>query len=129
MKTIFTLSISTLLFVVGVASAGGNSSAAVKGSANFSTGERTYLGSYTVSDRSISVDIDGLNYKGKYASLAEDNVKATGEILTGIWGRAFLFASSANTLRCQLDAGFPNVSGQCQDASGRHFQLKPGIAN
>ena len=129
MKTILNLTLSTLIFAAGGASAGGDSSGAIKGFANFTAGERTYRGNYAASDKSITVDIDGLNYKGNYASLAEDNARPASETMTGSWGRAFLFASSAKTLRCQLDAGFPNVSGQCQDAGGRYFQLKPGGAN
>ena len=126
MKNILKILLSMLVLVSGTASAGGESSAAVTGSARFSTAERTYLGNFTTSDRSISVDIDGLTYKGNYASLAEDSAGSTPGAMPGNWGRAFLFASSAKTLRCQLDAGFPKVSGQCQDAGGRQFLLKPG---
>ena len=64
--------LSMLVFASGGAAAGGESSAAIKGSTSFSTGEQTYLGHYATSDKSISVDIDGLNYKGNYATLAED---------------------------------------------------------
>ena len=125
-KNILTISLSVLIFVCSAALAGVESTAAVAGSATFSTGERTYLGNFATSDRSISVDIDGLSYKGNYASLAEDSAGSTSGAINGNWGRAFLFASSAKTLRCQLDAGFPKVSGQCQDAGGRQFLLKPG---
>lgn len=125
MKLILMISMSMLVFVSGGASAGGESSAAITGSTSFSTKDRTYLGNFATSDKSISVDIDGLNYKGNYVSLLEDNAGSGSGALTGSWGRAFLFASSAKTLRCQLDAGFPKVSGQCQDAGGRQFLLKP----
>lgn len=122
------ISMSVLVFASGGASASGESSTANKGSASFSTGERIYVGNYATSNKSISVDIDGLNYKGNYASLSEDTAGSASGALTGTWGRAFLFASSAKTLRCQLDAGFPKVSGQCQDAAGRQFLLKPDSA-
>ena len=131
MKLILMISLSSLVFMSGGASAGGaplTATTALTGSASFSSGERTYLGTYAITDKSISVDIDGLNYKGNYASLAEDSAGSSSAAETGSWGRAFLFASSAKTLRCQLDAGFPKVSGQCQDAGGRHFLLKPGAA-
>ena len=128
MKLILMISLSSLLLVSGGASAGGALLTALTGSASFSSGERTYLGTYATTDKSISVDIDGLNYKGNYASLAEDSAGSSSGAATGSWGRAFLFASSAKTLRCRLDAGFPKVSGQCQDAGGRHFLLKPGAA-
>ena len=128
MKLILIISLSSLVFASGVVFAGGAPLTALTGSASFNSGERTYLGTYATTDKSISVDIDGLNYKGNYASLAEDSAGSSSGAATGSWGRAFLFASSARTLRCQLDAGFPKVSGQCQDAGGRHFLLKPGAA-
>ena len=126
MKNILTISLSVLVFVSSAAFAGVESTSAVTGSATFITGERTYLGNFATSDKSISVDIDGLSYKGNYAPFAEDSAGSSSGAITGNWGRAFLFASSAKTLRCQLDAGFPKVSGQCKDASGRQFLLKPG---
>ena len=122
------ISLSSLVFVFDGASAGGTPLTALTGSASFSSGEQTYLGTYVTTDKSISVDIDGLKYKGNYASLAEDSAGSSSGAATGSWGRAFLFASSAKTVRCRLDAGFPKVSGQCQDAGGRHFLLKPGAA-
>ena len=125
MKLTLMISLSMLVFASGGASAGGESSVAIKGSTSLSSGEQTYLGHYATVDKSISVDIDGVNYKGNYASLAEDNSGSGSGSTSGSWGRAFLFASSAKTLRCQLDAGFPKVSGQCQDAGGRQFLLKP----
>lgn len=125
MKLTLMISLSMLVFTSGGASAGGESSSAIKGSTSFSTGEQTYLGHYATSDKSISVDIDGLNYKGNYATVAEDISGSGSGATSGSWGRAFLFASSAKTLRCQLDAGFPTVSGKCQDAGGRQFLLKP----
>lgn len=128
MKNILILFLGVLVFISDGAFASGASSTTVTGSASFSTEGRTYLGTFATEDKSISVDIDGLNYRGNYASLAEDKAGTSSGARTGTWGRAFLFASSAKTLRCQLDAGFPKVSGQCQGAGGRHFQLKSGVA-
>ena len=128
MKNILTISLIMLAFISSGAFAGGAPSTASTGSASFVSGERTFLGNYDTTDKSISVDIDGLNYKGNYTSLAEDSAGPSSGATSGSWGRAFLFASSARTLRCQLDAGFPKVSGRCQDAGGRLYLLKPDSA-
>ena len=80
-----------------------------------------------MAEKLVSFDIDGLVYKGYYASRAEDDAGATSGISTGKWGRAFLFASSAKVLRCQLETGFPKASGQCQGADGRIFRLTAGV--
>lgn len=127
MKTILLIALSTLISISGTASASDESSATT-GSASLSTGSQNYQGSYSASTKSMSIDIDGLNYKGNYASITEDSAGSDSGALTGKWGRAFLFASSAKTLRCQLDEGFPKVSGKCQDAGGRQFQLTSGVA-
>ena len=99
-------------------------SAASSGIATFTADGRTYLGTYSVADKRMSVDIDGAIYNGHYATNAEDSGAAGNTSQAGSWGRAFLFASSAKVLRCKLDAGFPKVSGQCEGADGRQFQLK-----
>jgi hypothetical protein len=52
---------------------------------------------------------------------------ALSETKDGQWGSAFLFASSAEVLQCQLDAGFPQVKGRCQGADGRKFDLGPTL--
>lgn len=104
----------------------GASGAAASGTATFNAEGRSYLGTYSTPDKLISVDIDGLTYKGYYASNAEDDGAASSGASSGRWGRAFLFASSAQVLRCQLDSGFPKVSGQCQGTDGRDFKLKLG---
>lgn len=127
-RIILTISLSFMMLLPGAASASGEPPTALKGSASFSTGHQIYSGSYSVSTKSISVDIDGFNYAGNYASVAEDSAGSATGAAAGKWGRAFLFASSAKTLRCQLDEGFPKVSGTCQDAQGRQFQLRPGVA-
>ena len=93
------------------------------GTAVFTTEGRTYLGIYSTEEKLIAVDIDGLMYKGYYASHAEDGGGATSGYLAGKWGRAFLFASSAKILRCQLETAFPKATGQCQGADGRVFRL------
>ena len=127
MKTVLKICLSMLVFICGSLFASGNSSAAPNESATLNIGERTYSGTYTAATRSISIEIDGLKYKGNYASIADDNAGPMSGVVTGKWGRAFLFASSSKTLRCELDKGFPEVSGKCHDAGGRLFYLKPGV--
>lgn len=98
------------------------------GAASFTTADRSYLGQYTVADQALSVDIDGLLYKGHYAARTEDvSTPLAGEPNAGRWGRAFLFASSAKVLQCQMNTGFPKVNGFCQDADGRKFELGPAV--
>jgi hypothetical protein len=98
------------------------------GAAAFTTDGRTYLGQYAVADQSVSVDIDGLLYQGHYVARADDDAGLRVDTSrTGRWGRAFLFASSAQVLQCRLDAGFPQVSGKCEDAGGRQFELTPAV--
>ena len=126
MSKIFAIPLSLLVLTSGGASAGGEPVPAPTGFVSLSIAEQTYVGRYAAADKSLSVDIDGLSYRGNYASVSEDTAAAASGAMTGTWGRAFLFASSAKTLRCQLDAGFPAVSGQCQDADGRQFKLKAG---
>ena len=99
--------------------------AATTGEAIFTAENRAYVGTYSTSDKLVSVEIDGLTYKGYYASHAQDDGRAATQTPDRGWGRAFLFSSSANVLRCALDTGFPKVSGQCQGSDGRSFQLTP----
>lgn len=101
--------------------------AATTGEAIFTAENRTYVGTYSTSDKLVSVEIDGLTYKGYYASHAQDDGRAATQTPARGWGRAFLFASSANVLRCALDTGFPKASGQCQGSDGRYFQLTPDL--
>lgn len=96
------------------------------GTALLTTEGRTYVGTYSLAEKLILFDIDGVAYKGYYASHAQDDGSTTSGISSGKWGRAFLFASSAKVLRCQLETEFPKVSGQCQGADGRIFRLTPG---
>ena len=103
-------------------------SAPQSGVASFINESQTYKGQYTVKNQSIWVNIDGLVYRGNYAANALEVNAASGGPPVGSWGRAFLFASSAKVLQCQLDSGFPKVSGRCQSADGRTFDLKPGVA-
>lgn len=99
-------------------------SAPEEGTAAFTTEGRTYLGQYTVADRALSVEIDGLLYKGHYTAHAEDSSHAAQNApASGQWGGAFLFASSAAVLRCRLDTHLPQVSGLCDAADGRRFEL------
>lgn len=124
MKKIQLSVLSTFCLVACAVSA--STSWASTGSATFNAGGRIYSGLYSTADKLISVDIDGLIYKGHYASNAEDSGGASPGVPSGKWGRAFLFASSAQVLRCELDAGFPKFSGQCQGTDGRQFKLKLG---
>lgn len=101
-------------------------SAPQSGVAAFVTEGRTYEGEYAVKNQAISVNIDGLVYRGNYAANLQEGGAAPGGAQVGNWGRAFLFATSAKVLQCQLDSGFPRVSGRCQSADGRNFDLKPG---
>ena len=130
MKTILKITLSALTLmsslVFGAALAGDTAATALTGSASFATQDRTYVGSYSTAKKSMSVDIDGLTYKGHYASNAEDSAALSNVALTAGWGRAFLFASSAKTLQCQLDAGFPDATGQCLDAQGRVYRMNAG---
>ena len=96
------------------------------GVATFFAAGQTYPGTYSTADKLIKVDINGLVYKGHYASRAEDSAGAASGVSAGSWGRAFLFASSANVMQCQLDTGFPKVRGQCLGSDGRKFELKLG---
>jgi len=101
-------------------------SAPETGAATFTTDGSSYTGQYSVADQALSVDIDGLLYQGHYASREESgNTALAGGPGAGLWGRAFLFASSAKVLQCKLDAGFPQVSGLCLDADGRKYALAP----
>ncbi len=97
------------------------------GAAAFTSEGRTYLGQYSVADQSVSVAIDGLLYRGNYVAREDDAGLKVDASKTGRWGRAFLFASSAQVLQCRLDAGFPQVSGKCEDAGGRQFELGPAV--
>ena len=95
----------------------------------------SYVGSYGVGDKSMNVVIDGLPYRGHFsdAKIGRNsggnsdvgNTAVADASLSGSWGRAFLFASSAKVMKCKLDTGFPKVSGSCHDADGRSFQLMP----
>jgi hypothetical protein len=84
-----------------------------------------YVGRYGMDDHSLTVVIDGLPYKGHFSDKSSDPVGPAGDgaSLSGNWGRAFLFASSAKVMQCALDTGFPTVSGRCKDAQGRPFKL------
>ena len=95
------------------------------GTATFTSEGRTYIGQYSATEHALSVEIDGLIYRGHYAAQANDAGAAL-QSASGArpWGRAFLFASSAKVLQCRLDTDFPQVKGACQAADGRNFDLK-----
>lgn len=95
----------------------------------------SYVGGYGVGDKSMSVVINGLPYRGHFSDTKSSrnsgmksdvgNTAVADAYLSGSWGHAFLFASSAKVMKCKLDTGFPQVSGSCHDADGRFFQLMP----
>ena len=94
------------------------------GPVEFIAESRTYTGQYAAENRSIAVEIDGVRYQGHYASNTEDEAAPQiNKPKTGQWGRGFLFAHSAKVLQCQLNSGFPRVSGQCQSADGRRYEI------
>lgn len=106
--------------VGSAAAADAIASGALTGEVVFATSNQSYPGRYSPDNQALSVEIDGLLYRGHYVARADDAAPAGG----GVWGRAFLFASSASVLQCQLSAGFPQVSGVCQAADGRIFDLR-----
>lgn len=120
------ISVMPVLVLTACAAFASASWAASDGVVTFFAAGQTYPGIYSTADKLIKVDIDGLVYKGHYASRVEDSAGAESRIPAGTWGRAFLFASSAKVLQCQLDAGFPKVRGQCLGSDGRKFELKIG---
>ena len=94
------------------------------GPVEFISESRTYTGQYAAENRSIAVEIDGVRYQGHYASNTEDEAALQiNKPKTGQWGRGFLFAHRAKVLQCQLNSGFPKVSGQCQSADGRQYEI------
>ncbi len=100
------------------------------GMATFTSADRTYQGQFTTAGRALSVEIDGVLYRGHYASRSEDDGSlAASPAASGQWGRAFLFASSANILQCRLDSNFPQIKGLCRAADGREFDLKMPAGN
>ena len=105
----------------------GNSSST--GNRGSSGSGQTYRGYYALADQALAVDIDGVQYRGHYASdpAAEGAALPDGE-RGKAWGSAFLFASSAKVLQCRLDRGFPQMTGQCRDAEGREFRLRAASA-
>ena len=120
-----TMAAITLPLVAGSALAGPDS-----GTATFTSADRTYQGQFTTAGRGLSVEIDGVLYRGHYASRSEDDGGlAASPAASGQWGRAFLFASSANILQCRLETNFPQVRGLCRAADGREFDLKMPAVN
>ncbi len=94
------------------------------GRLTFTADGRAYPGQHAAGDRALSVEIDGFKYRGHYQPHAASteplpNVGAE----SGAWGHAFLFASSAQVMRCQLNRALPDLQGTCQSADGRTFDL------
>lgn len=125
MSTIFRSALNSLVFAATWGLAGLAVSAPPSGGTAFITEGRTYQGHYAIKNQAIWVNIDGLLYRGNYAANSQKIGAAPGGAPVGHWGHAFLFATSAKVLQCQLDSGFPRVSGRCQSADGRSFDLKP----
>ena len=95
------------------------------GVAACTNGGHPCLGRFELLDRALSVNIVGWLYCGHYAVLAEDEGAAVpGAPPVGRWNRAFLFSSSAKVLQRQWATGFPQVSGWCQGANDRQFELR-----
>ena len=95
------------------------------GSAFFTSGGKTYAGQFSLTDSTLGVTIEGMNFKGGFAkTVPGDVVLPTAVASSGNWGRAFLFGSSADVLQCRLDAGFPALAGECVRTDGRKFLLK-----
>lgn len=128
MNKILRSALTSLVFAATWGLAGPAVSAPHSGGAAFITEGRTYQGYYASKTQAIWVNIDGLLYRGNYAANSQKIGTAPGGAPVGHWGRAFLFATSAKVLQCQLDSGFPRVSGRCQSADGRTFDLKPVTA-
>lgn len=117
--------IHALLAVALAALASPVRSANEAGAATFTSEGSTYIGQYSATNHALSVEIDGLLYRGHYAAQADDAGAALQSASgAGPWGRAFLFASSAKVLQCRLDTDFPQVKGACLAADGRSFDLK-----
>lgn len=127
MSNILRSALHTLVLAASWGLAGLAMAAPQSGGAAFVSEGRTYHGQYAVRNQAISVTIDGLVYRGNYMANSHKNAAAPGDAPVGRWGRAFLFATSAKVLQCQLDSGFPRVSGRCQSADGRHFDLQPAV--
>lgn len=95
------------------------------GPASFKTEGRSYLGRYSTADSSLTVEIEGMKYRGNFTQTTVPSDLGSSEPAgTGSWGKAFLFASSAKILQCQLDSGFPELRGKCRSADGRDFRLE-----
>lgn len=127
MNKIATHALSALILAAPWGLAGLAAAAPQSGIAVFVGEGRSYQGEYAVKNQAISVNIDGLIYRGNYAANTKEDAATRGSAPVGSWGRAFLFATSAKVLQCQLDSGFPRVSGRCQSADGRNFDLKPAV--
>ena len=117
--------LSAFLLLTMVASAHAGDS----GDAFFSDERATYQGRFSIAEKTLSVTIDGLTYRGGFVeAVSGQNALAESAPMrsapAGLWGRAFLFASSANVLQCQLDSGFPNLAGRCVASNGGLFALK-----
>lgn len=125
MKTHQKRLISTAAFVIlNIALASAAWPASSGSPVAFVASDKVYRGEFSPADQALSVTIDGLAYRGHYAAQGDDAAISVRGGANGQWGRAFLFASSAKVLQCELKTAFPHVSGQCLDAEGRKFELR-----
>ena len=94
------------------------------GLVTFADERQTYIGQYSISDLTLSVEIEGMKYRGNFSeTISLQDRGRSGATSTEPWGKAFLFGSSAKVLQCQLDSGFPRLKGNCQGSDGRKFRL------
>ena len=119
------------ILLIGIAAAAVNAAAQTQGAVVLTAGNAQYVGFYSMADHALSVTLEGTLYRGHFAQRTgmigatdEQAAASSGRGPNGRWGRAFLFASSAQVLQCELDSGFPAASGHCTDTKGRYFQLK-----
>lgn len=100
-------------------------SAQNSGTVAFIADSATYLGRYCLFERTLSVDIDGMHYRGNFEpSVVSSAEKRNENPNAAHWGKAFLFASSAKILQCTLDSGFPSLRGSCTTAEGRRLKIE-----
>lgn len=125
MKTHQKRLISMVAFIIlNIALASAASPASSGNPVAFVASDNVYRGEFNPADQALFVTIDSLTYRGHYAAQDGNAGASLRGGATGQWGRAFLFASSAKVLQCELKTAFPRVSGQCVDGEGRKFELK-----
>ena len=113
-----------LLWALAVSALAAPAFASDSGPATFADGSQTYIGQYSISDLTLSVEIEGMKYRGNFSETGPlQDMGRSSASSTKAWGKAFLFGSSAKVLQCQLDSGFPRLKGNCRGSDGRNFRL------